>query len=93
MKITLGLNAYHADSSASLFINNKLEIALEEERLNRIKHWSGFPELSINLCLQESKVNPSQITDVCVNTNPLSNIHKKIPFFFKNYLLGKKKKK
>ena len=91
MKITLGLNAYHADSSASLFINNKLEIALEEERLNRIKHWSGFPELSINLCLQESKVNPSQITDVCVNTNPLSNIHKKIPFFFKNYLLGKKK--
>ena len=91
MKITLGLNAYHADSSACLFINNKLEIALEEERLNRKKHWSGFPELAIKLCLKESKINPDQVTDVCINTNPFSNIHKKIPFFFKNYLFGEKK--
>ena len=39
----LGINAYHGDASACLFINGKLEVAIEEERINRIKHSAGFP--------------------------------------------------
>ena len=31
MSIILGLNCYHADSSACLFVNNKLEFGIEEE--------------------------------------------------------------
>ena len=42
-KIVIGINAYHADSAACLIVNGKLLAAIEEERINRIKHWSGFP--------------------------------------------------
>ena len=30
--IVLGLNAYHADSSAAIFVNGELLVATEEER-------------------------------------------------------------
>ena len=33
----IGINAYHADSSACLLSNGKLIAAVEEERLNRTK--------------------------------------------------------
>jgi carbamoyltransferase len=39
----LGLNAFHGDASAAFFSNGQLVSAIEEERLNRIKHWVGFP--------------------------------------------------
>ena len=38
----LGLNAFHADSSACLFKDENLIAAAEEERFRRIKHWAGF---------------------------------------------------
>ena len=38
----LGLNAFHGDASAALLSDGTLVAALEEERLNRIKHWAGY---------------------------------------------------
>src|SRR5215469_3734066 len=51
MKI-LGLNAFHGDASAALLRDGQLVAALEEERLNRVKHWAGLPVLSAKACLQ-----------------------------------------
>ena len=42
--IVLGLNAYHADSSAAIFVDGDLLAATEEERFRRVKHWAGFPD-------------------------------------------------
>ena len=52
MSIVIGLNSNHADSSVSIFENNKLIFALEEERINRKKHWAGVPIESIKLGLK-----------------------------------------
>src|SRR5215471_5579990 len=51
MKI-LGLNAFHGDASAALLRDGQLVTALEEERLNRIKHWAGLPVVAAKACLQ-----------------------------------------
>src|SRR5579864_588907 len=51
MKI-LGLNAFHGDASAALLRDGQLIAALEEERLNRIKHWAGLPVFAAKACLQ-----------------------------------------
>ena len=83
-KIILGINAFHADSSACLMINGNLISAIEEERLNRIKHYAGFPILAIKECLSIGDVNEKDITDIAVNTKPLSNL------FPKGYSLFKK---
>ena len=43
----IGLNIFHADTSACLIIDGKIVAASEEERFTRVKHYSGFPVNSI----------------------------------------------
>ena len=57
MRAIVGVSAFHGDSSACLIQDNKLIFATEEERLNRIKHWAGFPMNSVDLCLSKINVN------------------------------------
>ncbi len=90
MKIILGINCYHADSSACIVKDGLLIAALEEERINRIKHWAGFPKESIKECLKIAKIREEEITDIAINTNPKSNLSNKVIFFLKSYLFSKK---
>ena len=86
-KIILGVNTYHADSSACLIINGKLVAAIEEERLNRIKQYAGLPSKAIKDCLIIGDVVEKDITDIAFNTKPLSNIIPKGMYFLKNLSL------
>jgi carbamoyltransferase len=49
----LGVNAFHGDASAALLRGGEVVAAIEEERLNRIKHWAGLPSRSIAWCLAQ----------------------------------------
>ena len=91
MSIILGLNCNHADSSACIFKDGELLFAIEEERINRIKHWAGLPLASIEKALNFTNIDIEQVTDISINTNPLSNINHKVLYFFNNYLFGQKK--
>jgi len=82
MTYILGLNCYHADSSACLLKDGKVLIALEEERINRIKHWAGFPVLSIKKCLEFEGINIDNVDYVAINQSPAANILKKIKYIF-----------
>ena len=73
MQIILGINAYHADSSACIIVNGKLVAAIEEERITRKKHYSGYPTNSIRQCLQIANLRDEDITDIAFNTKPSSN--------------------
>ncbi len=77
-KIILGLNAFHADSSAAILVDNEIIAAVEEERFNRKKHWSGFPLESVKFCLEKASINFEEITDIAINSNQFSNLNKKI---------------
>ena len=83
-KYTLGLNIFHADSSACLFKDNKLIFATEEERPSRIKHDNRFPFQSIKLCLEEAQIDISDIDIITINRNPRSSIFSKIIYSIKN---------
>ncbi len=89
MKIIIGINTNHADSSACIVIDGQLIAAIEEERLNRIKHFSGYPIESIKECLRIAKIDSSEITDIAFNTKPLSNFTHKSLFFLKNFSFKK----
>jgi len=82
MKI-IGINAYHADSSACLVVDGKLISAVEEERFTRVKHWAGFPIQSIKFCLNNSNLKISDIDKISVNFDPNANLLKKILFIIK----------
>jgi len=81
MSIIIGLNINHADSSACLIKNGELLFGIEEERINRIKHWAGIPIKSIEECLRSTGTDSLEVTDISLNTNPLSNFARKTFFF------------
>jgi len=82
-KTIIGINAFHGDSSACLIEDNKLIFASEEERLNRIKHWAGFPMQSIELCISKQHKKNKNIT-LAFNFNLYSNLFEKFSYLFLN---------
>jgi carbamoyltransferase len=69
----LGLNAFHGDASAAMLRDGKLVAALEEERLNRIKHWAGLPLLAAKACLQGERPD-----HVAISRNPKAHLKDKL---------------
>jgi len=85
MSYILGINAFHANSSACILKNNEVIFAIEEERINRIKNWSGFPVRSIYLCLEYANINLNEVKCIAINKNLKSNLIQKVFFSFQNY--------
>jgi len=77
MKI-IGLNAFHGDSSACLFVDGQMVAAAEEERYRRIKHWAGFPSLAIKSCLENQSLSLADIDIIAINTDPKAARTKKL---------------
>ena len=85
MSYILGINAFHGNSSACILKNNEIVFAIEEERINRIKNWSGFPSDSIRMCLNHVNKDLNEIKCIAINRNTKSNLKQKIFFSIKNF--------
>jgi carbamoyltransferase len=80
----LGLNAYHADSSAAIFKDGTMIAATEEERFRRVKHWAGFPSMAIQFCLREAGITLDQVDHIAIGRDPRAKLGKKLLFLAKN---------
>jgi len=76
----LGLNAYHGDSAACLFVDGKLVAAAEEERFRRIKHWAGLPTKAINYVLEEGTLSLGDVDHIAINRKPGVNNLRRLGF-------------
>jgi carbamoyltransferase len=74
----LGLNAFHGDASAALVVDGVLVNAIEEERINRVKHCAGFPELAARWCLEDAGLDPRELDHVAIGRDPRANIGAKV---------------
>ena len=74
--IIIGINAYHADSSAAIFVDGVLVAAIEEERFRRVKHWAGFPSLAIEFCVKEAGVSFEQVDYFAIGRDPKAKFWK-----------------
>lgn len=71
--VILGLNAYHGDSSAAVLADGELLAAIEEERLNRVKHWAGLPVEAAKACL-----GGEQPEHIAISRDPRANLGRKL---------------
>ncbi|HDD31687.1 MAG TPA: carbamoyl transferase [Thermococcus litoralis] len=62
--IILGVHDGH-DAGAVLFVDKDI-YAVNEERLNRIKKYRGFPELSIKKVLEMGRIHPEDVDIIAV---------------------------
>jgi carbamoyltransferase len=76
----LGINAYHADSSAAIFKDGVLIAATEEERFRRVKHWAGFPSMAVSFCLKEAGISLHQVDHIAIGRDPKAKFFRKVRF-------------
>lgn len=78
--LILGLNMFHADSSAAIVLDGEVAFAIAEERLNRVKHFAGFPTLSVQACLQAVGARITDIDHVAVGQDTDANLARKVQY-------------
>jgi carbamoyltransferase len=82
--LILGLNMFHADASAAIVHDGEVVFAIAEERLNRRKHFGGFPALSVKACLDAVGAKISDIDHVAVGQDSDANLAKKVQYALAN---------
>ena len=81
MSVILGLNFFHADSSACVVVDGVLKSAIAEERLGeRLKHDPRFPENAIRRVLAESGVRLQDVTHLAIPRDASSNSSAKMKY-------------
>ena len=66
----LGISAWYHDSGACLVKDGVIIAAAQEERFTRKKHDAAFPVNAINFCLEEAKLNQSEIDSIVFYEKP-----------------------
>jgi len=82
--LILGLNMFHADASAAIVRDGEVVFAIAEERLNRHKHFGGFPALAVKSCLDSVGAKISDIDHVAVGQDSDANLAKKVRYALAN---------
>lgn len=82
--LILGLNMFHADASAAIVVDGEVKFAIAEERLNRHKHFGGFPALAVKACLDSVGAKISDVEHVAVGQDSDANLAKKVQYALAN---------
>ncbi len=82
--LILGLNMFHADASAAIVLDGEVKFAIAEERLNRHKHFGGFPALAVKVCLDAVGAKISDVEHVAVGQDSDANLAKKVQYALAN---------
>jgi len=82
--LILGLNMFHADASAAIVVDGEVKFAIAEERLNRRKHFGGFPALAVKACLDAVGAKISDVEHVAVGQDSDANLAKKVRYAIAN---------
>ncbi len=81
----LGINAFHPDASAALLKDGKLIVAVEEERLNRVKHSAGFPFQAVKHCFEKAGIGLEEVDYVGITNSIMANFHLKAWFVLSHF--------
>lgn len=84
MALILGINAFHADASAVLLKDGVLVGAIAEERINRVKHFAGFPSLAIQKLLTMAGAKVTDLDHIAIGRDGRANLLDKLAFSLKN---------
>src|SRR5258708_717185 len=80
----LGINSFHADASAALLRDGELVAAVAEERLNRVKHFAGFPARAVREVLDLAGITVHDLDHIGINKDNRANLLAKLGFALTN---------
>ena len=77
-RVTLGLSAFLHESSACLVVDGEPVALIEEERLNRERHTSAFPEMAVAAVLEIAGIDASEIDQISFFWQPWREIRENL---------------
>jgi carbamoyltransferase len=80
----LGINAFHADASAVLLRDGEVVGAIAEERLNRVKHFAGFPAMTVRKLLDMGGIGIGDVDHIAIGRDSTANLSHKLGFAVTN---------
>ena len=80
---SLGISACAHESSAALLHNGEVIAHAEEERFNRERHTSAFPENSIRFCLRQAGISLQEVGEISFFWRPYREISGNLGHFLK----------
>ncbi len=78
----LGISAFYHDSAAAIIFDDNIVAAAQEERFTRIKHNPSFPFQSIKYCLNEAKIELTDVDYIVFFEKPLLKFHRLFKTYF-----------
>ena len=81
----LGISSNYHESAAALLVDGKIEAAIAQERLSRIKHDANFPKDAIDFCLQQAGITAEDLDWVVFYEKPLVKFHRNLINSLKYY--------
>jgi carbamoyltransferase len=85
MTVVLGISEASSDSSACIIRDGVILAAIDEERVRRIKHCGGFPELAIKEVMRITGIKPAEIDRVSIGYKEIL-----IPLYLKQSILNQR---
>jgi carbamoyltransferase len=74
MSVVLGVSGLHHDAAAALVIDGEIVVAVQEERLTRIKHDAQLPLQSARACLSFAGLDAGALDAVVFYENPYAKL-------------------
>lgn len=74
----LGISAFYHDSAACLLRDGEVVLAVEEERLSRIKHDHAFPARAIAACLDAAGITAAEVDTVVFYEKTLPKLERQL---------------
>jgi carbamoyltransferase len=74
----LGLSAFYHDSAACLLRDGEVVLAVEEERLTRVKHDRSYPERAVAACLDRAGITAGEVDTVVFYEKTLPKLERQL---------------
>ncbi len=81
----LGLSAFYHDAAACLLRDGEIVLAIEEERLSRVKHDHGYPALAIAACLEAAGISAADVDAVVFYEKTLPKLERQLDTWIRGF--------
>jgi carbamoyltransferase len=81
----LGISAFYHHAAACLLCDGEVVLAVEEERLSRIKHDHAYPDRAIAACLDAAGITPSDIDAVVFYEKTLPKLERQLDTWLRGF--------
>jgi carbamoyltransferase len=81
----LGVSAFYHDAAACLLRDGEIVLAVEEERLSRIKHDHAFPDRAIAMALDHAGIRAADVDAVVFYEKTLPKLERQLHAWLRGY--------